>query len=62
MPEFTGTIAIKNGKHPIKFYLDPDTFVANDVFSDAETTFLLITGPNMVSVVYSCINPMQSMS
>jgi DNA mismatch repair protein MSH4 len=51
-PEFTGTLAISKGKHPI-LALTPATtrgesVVPNDAYASDDTSFVIITGPNMV--------------
>ncbi|KAI8604094.1 DNA mismatch repair protein Msh4 [Dissophora ornata] len=46
-PEFTDTLVIKQGRHPIieKLYSAP--FVPNDTYAGSANTFQIITGPNM---------------
>ncbi|CAJ0847078.1 4505_t:CDS:10 [Entrophospora sp. SA101] len=47
-PEFTDTLAIKSGRHPMReclFVVDP--FIPNDTFASNATNFQIITGPNM---------------
>ncbi|XP_022793789.1 mutS protein homolog 4-like [Stylophora pistillata] len=46
-PEFTDTLAIKNGRHPIldKILTEPPT--ANNTYATEGSNFLVITGPNM---------------
>jgi DNA mismatch repair protein MSH4 len=46
-PEFTGTLAIKSGKHPILEAISISETVPNDIFASLSSTFQLITGPNM---------------
>ncbi|CAG8654048.1 7729_t:CDS:10 [Funneliformis mosseae] len=46
-PEFTDTLAIKAGRHPMRESLYNDTFVPNDTYASSATSFQLITGPNM---------------
>ncbi|KJA21853.1 hypothetical protein HYPSUDRAFT_87688 [Hypholoma sublateritium FD-334 SS-4] len=47
-PEFTGTLAIKSGRHPILETLHSvATLVPNDVYCDDSSSFQLIQGPNM---------------
>ncbi|RIA80970.1 muts domain V-domain-containing protein [Glomus cerebriforme] len=46
-PEFTDTLAIKNGRNPMRESLYTDTFVPNDTYASSTTNFQLITGPNM---------------
>ncbi|KAJ3537325.1 hypothetical protein NMY22_g5634 [Coprinellus aureogranulatus] len=47
-PEFTGTLAIKGGKHPVLELVQPaGTLVPNDVYCDASSSFQIIQGPNM---------------
>lgn len=45
-PEFTDTLAIKKGRHPIRS-LCIDSFVPNDTYASMEANLVLITGPNM---------------
>ncbi|KAJ3517535.1 hypothetical protein NMY22_g13946 [Coprinellus aureogranulatus] len=45
-PEFTGTLAIKGGKHPVLELVQPaGTLVPNDVYCDASSSFQIIQGP-----------------
>lgn len=45
-PEFTGTMAIKSGRHPILEKLQPaGTLVPNDVYCDDSSSFQIIQGP-----------------
>ncbi|KAF8641530.1 hypothetical protein AX16_009908 [Volvariella volvacea WC 439] len=47
-PEFTGTLAIKSGRHPILETIQPPgTLVPNDVYCDDSSSFQMIQGPNM---------------
>ncbi|TFK42146.1 muts domain V-domain-containing protein [Crucibulum laeve] len=47
-PEFTGTLAVKSGRHPILEILQAaGTLVPNDVYCDDSSSFQLIHGPNM---------------
>lgn len=47
-PEFTDTLAIKSGRHPIHERVHPDDkFVPNDVYSTGQNRFQVITGCNM---------------
>ncbi|SAL94820.1 hypothetical protein [Absidia glauca] len=46
-PEFTGTLAIKSGKHPILEAISISETVPNDTFASLSSAFQLITGPNM---------------
>ncbi|CAG8516129.1 2820_t:CDS:10, partial [Racocetra persica] len=46
-PEFTDTLAIKDGRHPMREFLYTDHFVPNDTYASDATNFQLITGPNM---------------
>ncbi|KIO30888.1 hypothetical protein M407DRAFT_221987 [Tulasnella calospora MUT 4182] len=47
-PEFTGTLAIKGGRHPVlEKVLDVGVFVPNDAYICDASTFQLIHGPNM---------------
>ncbi|KAI8921701.1 muts domain V-domain-containing protein [Entophlyctis helioformis] len=50
-PEFTSTLAIKNGRHPIlpaAMKTTAGPIVSNDVYADTMTRLQIITGPNMV--------------
>ncbi|XP_077981944.1 mutS protein homolog 4-like [Glandiceps talaboti] len=46
-PEFTDTLAIKQGRHPIleKISLEPP--VPNNTYASEDSNFIIITGPNM---------------
>ncbi|KAH9824432.1 muts domain V-domain-containing protein [Melampsora americana] len=48
-PEFTDTLAISAGRHPIKERLDSEflEFTPNDTFANEACSFQLVTGPNM---------------
>ncbi|EFP77163.2 uncharacterized protein PGTG_03119 [Puccinia graminis f. sp. tritici CRL 75-36-700-3] len=48
-PEFTDTLAISDGRHPIKelFDSESDEFVPNDTYANESCSFQLVTGPNM---------------
>ncbi|KDR68697.1 hypothetical protein GALMADRAFT_146051 [Galerina marginata CBS 339.88] len=47
-PEFTGTLAIKSGRHPVLETLQAaGTLVPNDVYCDDSSSFQIIQGPNM---------------
>ncbi|KAJ8088885.1 MutS protein msh4 [Marasmius tenuissimus] len=47
-PEFTGTLAIKSGRHPIlETVKSAGTVVPNDVYCDDSSSFQIIQGPNM---------------
>ncbi|KAF7344644.1 MutS 4 [Mycena venus] len=47
-PEFTGTLAIKSGRHPILETIESvGTLVPNDVYCDGSSSFQIIQGPNM---------------
>ncbi|XP_074639659.1 mutS protein homolog 4-like [Acropora palmata] len=46
-PEFTDTLAVKDGRHPILDKILPESPVANNVYCTDGTNFLIITGPNM---------------
>lgn len=41
------TLAIKGGRHPVLDDLTTGHAVPNDAYADAQSTFFLITGPNM---------------
>ncbi|XP_071961365.1 mutS protein homolog 4-like [Antedon mediterranea] len=46
-PDFTDTLAIKNGRHPILNRIASEQPVANNTYASAESNFIVITGPNM---------------
>ncbi|KAI9827617.1 MAG: MutS protein msh4 [Phylliscum demangeonii] len=46
-PEFTDTLAIKAGRHPIREKIHKDRFVPNDVYAAQQSRFQIITGCNM---------------
>ncbi|KAJ7153512.1 muts domain V-domain-containing protein [Mycena crocata] len=47
-PEFTGTLAIKSGRHPIlETITSAGTLVPNDVYCDDSSSFQIVQGPNM---------------
>ncbi|KAJ7701550.1 muts domain V-domain-containing protein [Mycena rosella] len=47
-PEFTGTLAIKSGRHPIlETIKSAGTLVPNDVYCDDSSSFQIVQGPNM---------------
>ncbi|KAI9697614.1 MAG: MutS protein msh4 [Candelina mexicana] len=43
-PEFTDTIAIKHGRHPVREKVHTDRYVPNDVYATQQTRFQIITG------------------
>ncbi|OLL23713.1 MutS 4 [Neolecta irregularis DAH-3] len=46
-PEFTDTLAIKGGRHPIRETSHTERFIPNDVYMTQTTRFQIITGCNM---------------
>ncbi|KZS90242.1 hypothetical protein SISNIDRAFT_551573 [Sistotremastrum niveocremeum HHB9708] len=47
-PEFTGTLAIKAGRHPILEKIEAaGTIVPNDAYASSASTFQIVQGPNM---------------
>ena len=44
-PEFTNTLAIKNGRHPVLSKKNNET-IPNDTFADSVTRLHIVTGPN----------------
>lgn len=46
-PEFTDTLAIKQGLHPILQKIYTDTVVPNDTYATENCNCVIITGPNM---------------
>ncbi|KAI9764820.1 MAG: MutS protein msh4 [Candelina submexicana] len=43
-PEFTDTIAVKQGRHPVREKVHTDRYVPNDVYATQQTRFQIITG------------------
>ncbi|KAI8145098.1 muts protein 4 [Fennellomyces sp. T-0311] len=46
-PEFTSTLAIEKGRHPIMERIQKEPVIANDTYTSLSSSFQLITGPNM---------------
>ncbi|GCC35757.1 hypothetical protein chiPu_0014245 [Chiloscyllium punctatum] len=46
-PEFTDTLAIKQGQHPILEKISMEKPVANNTYISDENNFVIVTGPNM---------------
>lgn len=46
-PEFTDTLAVKNGRHPILERMVGHQPVANNSYISSGSNFVVITGPNM---------------
>ncbi|KAI7883907.1 hypothetical protein K492DRAFT_205104 [Lichtheimia hyalospora FSU 10163] len=46
-PEFTSTLAIECGRHPIMEHIQKEPVVPNDTFASLSSSFQIITGPNM---------------
>ena len=46
-PEFTPTLAIKQGKHPIRDLIGGNV-VANDIYAGVGSNMVVVSGPNMV--------------
>ncbi|KAI8580090.1 hypothetical protein K450DRAFT_280310 [Umbelopsis ramanniana AG] len=46
-PEFSDTLAIMAGRHPIRERVSCTQFVPNDIFASDTTNFQIVTGPNM---------------
>ncbi|XP_041374859.1 mutS protein homolog 4-like isoform X2 [Gigantopelta aegis] len=46
-PEFTDTLAIKQGRHPILEKIGVDVPVPNNTYASEDSNFVIITGPNM---------------
>ena len=46
-PEFTDTLAIKQGRHPILEKISMENSVPNNAYASEGCNFLIITGPNM---------------
>lgn len=48
-PEFTNTLAIKSGRHPVleTTFVSKDDLISNDTYASISSSFQIITGPNM---------------
>ncbi|KAF3107181.1 MutS protein msh4 [Orbilia oligospora] len=46
-PEFKDTLAIKDGRHPIREKIHKEKLIPNDFFASQQTRFQIITGCNM---------------
>ncbi|KAK6516359.1 MutS protein msh4 [Arthrobotrys conoides] len=46
-PEFKNTLAIKDGRHPIREKIHKEKLIPNDVYASQQTRFQIITGCNM---------------
>ncbi|BFZ63455.1 MutS protein msh4 [Saitoella coloradoensis] len=46
-PEFTDTLGIKSGRHPIREAIHGDRYIPNDTYASNTTRFQIITGANM---------------
>ncbi|KAK6362814.1 MutS protein msh4 [Orbilia blumenaviensis] len=46
-PEFNDTLAIKDGRHPIREKIHKEKLIPNDVYASQQTRFQIITGCNM---------------
>lgn len=46
-PEFTNTLGIKSGRHPLREKFHKTRYVPNDVYASTESRFQIITGCNM---------------
>ncbi|XP_052784733.1 mutS protein homolog 4-like [Mya arenaria] len=46
-PEFTDTLAVNQGRHPILGRISVETPVPNNIYASEDSNFLVITGPNM---------------
>uniref|UniRef100_A0A8C1FWP5 MutS homolog 4 n=1 Tax=Cyprinus carpio TaxID=7962 RepID=A0A8C1FWP5_CYPCA len=46
-PEFTDTLAIKQGRHPILERISGQQQISNDIYISEGSNFVIITGPNM---------------
>ncbi|XP_063040064.1 mutS protein homolog 4 [Engraulis encrasicolus] len=46
-PEFTDTLAIKNGRHPILESMSGEQPVSNNTYISDGSNFIILTGPNM---------------
>jgi DNA mismatch repair protein MSH4 len=46
-PEMAPTLAIKDGRHPIREKIDSEKFIPNDAYATQQSRFQIITGCNM---------------
>ena len=46
-PEFTDTLAVKLGRHPVLEKVTGSPTVPNNIYADEDSNFVLVTGPNM---------------
>ncbi|KAJ7452111.1 DNA mismatch repair protein MutS [Mycena galericulata] len=62
-PEFTGTLAIKSGRHPIlETIKSAGTLVPNDVYCDDSCSFQIVQGPNRTELSYQRCSSMSGKS
>lgn len=57
-PEFTDTIAIKQGRHPVREKVHADRYVPNDVYATQQTRFQIITGEIKPCDLVLCPRPL----
>ncbi|KAL4241059.1 MutS protein msh4 [Mactra antiquata] len=46
-PEFTDTLAVKQGRHPILEKISLESPMPNNIYASDDSNFIIITGPNM---------------
>ena len=46
-PEMTDTLAVKNGRHPIREKIHKEKYIPNDAYATQQSRFQIITGYNM---------------
>ena len=60
-PEFTGTLAIKAGRHPIlETVKSAGTLVPNDVYGDDSSLFQIIQGPKYILISHAELTQLTS--
>ena len=60
-PEFTGTLAIKSGRHPILETIQATgSLIPNDVYCDDSSSFQIIQGPKYVHKYVSFFNSLSA--
>lgn len=47
-PEFTNTLGIKTGRHPLREKIHKTRYVPNDVYASTESRFQIVTGQSRV--------------
>lgn len=56
-PEFTGTLAIKGGRHPVlESVQSAGAMVPNDVYCCEASSFQIVQGPKCIPSLFPCAN------